>query len=71
MSDSTTHIQATVHQTVGADESKALGPEPVDKQRIVPGGLPILPQVAPEAASSSLSHYRPATEAYGMAIVNA
>ena len=44
MSDSTTHTQATVHQTVGADENKALGPGPVDKQRIVPGGIPVVPK---------------------------
>jgi hypothetical protein len=44
MSDRTTHTQAVVHETVGPDEHKTLGPEPVDKQRIVPGGLPILPR---------------------------
>jgi len=44
VSDSTTHTQATVHQTIGADENKALGTGPDDKQRIVPGGLPILPR---------------------------
>ena len=44
MSNSTTHTQATALETIGADENKALGPEPVDKQRIVPGGLPILPR---------------------------
>jgi hypothetical protein len=44
MSDGTTHTQATVHEIAGPNENKALGPEPVDKQRIVPGGLPILPR---------------------------
>jgi hypothetical protein len=44
MSDSTTPTQTTVHQTVGVDDKEALGPEQVDKQRIVPGGLPILPR---------------------------
>jgi hypothetical protein len=44
VSDSTTHTQATVHQTVGADESKALGRGAVDKQRIVPGGIPVVPK---------------------------
>ena len=44
MSNGTTHTQTTVHQTVGADENKALEPEHVYKQAIVPGGLPILPR---------------------------
>jgi len=45
VSNSTTHTQATALETIGADENKALGPEPVDKQRIVPGGLPIFDAV--------------------------
>jgi len=45
VSDGTAHTQATVHQTIGADEKEALGPGPVDKQRIVPGGLPIFDAV--------------------------
>lgn len=44
MSASTTHTQVTVHETVGPSEHKTLGPESLDKQRIVPGGLPILPR---------------------------
>jgi hypothetical protein len=44
VSDGTTHTQATVHETVGPNEHKTLGPENVDKQAIVPGGLPILPR---------------------------
>ncbi len=44
MSDSATHTQATAHETVGADENKTLGSEPVDKQRIVPGGIPVVPK---------------------------
>jgi hypothetical protein len=32
------------HETVRANENKTLGPEQVDKQAIVPGGLPILPR---------------------------
>ena len=44
MSDSTTHTQTTVQQTVGADESKVRGSEHVDKQRIVPGGIPVVPK---------------------------
>jgi hypothetical protein len=45
VSDSTTHTQATVHETVGPNEHKTtLGPENVGEQAIVPGGLPILPR---------------------------
>ena len=44
MSDSTTHTQATVHETVGPNERKTLGPEHSTNRRIVPGGLPILPR---------------------------
>jgi len=44
VSDGTAHTQATVHQTIGADEKEALGTGPVDKQRIVPGGIPVVPK---------------------------
>jgi hypothetical protein len=44
MSDRTTHTQVAVHETIGPNEHKTLGAKPVDKQRIVPGGLPILPR---------------------------
>jgi len=44
VSDSATHTQTTVYETVGANENKALGPGPVDKQRIVPGGIPVVPK---------------------------
>ena len=44
VSDSATHTQTTVHETVGVDESKVRGPEHVDKQRIVPGGIPVVPK---------------------------
>jgi hypothetical protein len=44
VSDSATHTQAAVHETAGADEKGALGPGPVEKQRIVPGGIPVVPK---------------------------
>jgi hypothetical protein len=44
VSDSAAHTQATVHEAIGADEKEALGPEQVAKQRIVPGGIPVVPK---------------------------
>lgn len=37
-------LQAASDDEIGADENKALGLEHVDKQRIVPGGIPVVPK---------------------------